>query len=71
MAMIATLAQQRSDVIIYGPTFYQGVGQVQILTPMMLIYRIIQGKLYNSQTIAHITQIRFNNDDVAESNLQM
>ncbi|KAF8993050.1 hypothetical protein BDQ17DRAFT_1431989 [Cyathus striatus] len=48
----------------YGTAFYQITGQIQVLSPMILIYRVMQGKMCNSQMVAQITQLKFNSDDV-------
>ncbi|KAF8980347.1 hypothetical protein BDQ17DRAFT_1380765 [Cyathus striatus] len=52
----------------YGQIFYQVTGQIQVLSPMILIYRVMQGKMCNSQTIEQITEIRFKNDEVPKPN---
>ncbi|KAF8980364.1 hypothetical protein BDQ17DRAFT_1380762, partial [Cyathus striatus] len=51
-----------SDYIKYGFTFFQIVGQLQVLAPMMLIYRVMQGKVYNSQKLnnSHISSLTMN-----------
>ncbi|KAF9000966.1 hypothetical protein BDQ17DRAFT_1426798 [Cyathus striatus] len=38
---------------------YQVVGQLQVLTPLLLIYRVMQGKTYNSKTSVEIETLRF------------
>ncbi|KAF8975987.1 hypothetical protein BDQ17DRAFT_1385114, partial [Cyathus striatus] len=40
----------------------QSIASMVVLSPMILIYRVMQGKMCNSQTIAQITEIRFKND---------
>ncbi|KAF8993859.1 hypothetical protein BDQ17DRAFT_1367779 [Cyathus striatus] len=39
-------------------TMYQILGQVQALAPMLIIYRVIQGKAWSSNTFAQITKSR-------------
>ncbi|KAF8994285.1 hypothetical protein BDQ17DRAFT_1528370, partial [Cyathus striatus] len=62
VTLLVTLSLQSN----YRMTFYHIVGQLQVLTPLMLIYRVAQGKVYNLNTITQLTQIRFNNDNVPE-----
>ncbi|KAF8991091.1 hypothetical protein BDQ17DRAFT_1433306 [Cyathus striatus] len=57
--MLAILTEKSSDDSMFGPTLYQISRQIQVLSPIILIYRVMQGKLCNSQTIAQITQLRF------------
>ncbi|KAF9012069.1 hypothetical protein BDQ17DRAFT_1420465 [Cyathus striatus] len=66
--MLVSLIETYSNIATYGLTFYQVTGQIQVLSPMILIYRVMQGKMYNSETIAQIAQLRIKNDDVSGSN---
>ncbi|KAF8979199.1 hypothetical protein BDQ17DRAFT_1382037 [Cyathus striatus] len=46
----------------YGNIMYQVVGQLQVLSPIILIYRVMQGKTCDSKTIAELGTLKFNND---------
>ncbi|KAF8983369.1 hypothetical protein BDQ17DRAFT_767735 [Cyathus striatus] len=63
VTMLVSLIDANTVIANYAPTFLQVTGQIQVLSPMILIYRVMQGKMCNSQTIAQIIQLRFNNDD--------
>ncbi|KAF9004398.1 hypothetical protein BDQ17DRAFT_1424828 [Cyathus striatus] len=66
VTMLVSLIQANAALFVYGPTFYQVTGQIQVLSPMVLIYRVMQGKMCNSKTIAQITRLKFNYNDVQE-----
>ncbi|KAF8995689.1 hypothetical protein BDQ17DRAFT_1365332 [Cyathus striatus] len=61
--MLASLIETNAGGLMYSTAFYQVTGQIHVLSPMILIYRVMQGRMCNTQTIAQITQLRFNNDD--------
>ncbi|KAF8975866.1 hypothetical protein BDQ17DRAFT_1385217 [Cyathus striatus] len=54
VALLATVQTQ------YGNIMYQVVGQLQVLSPIILIYRVMQGKTCDSKTIAELGTLKFN-----------
>ncbi|KAF9000969.1 hypothetical protein BDQ17DRAFT_1426800 [Cyathus striatus] len=67
VALLATSAQLDSprlenDAVGDFPLsviMYQIVGQLQVLTPVLLIYRVMQGKTYDSKTVVEMEPLRF------------
>ncbi|KAF9000974.1 hypothetical protein BDQ17DRAFT_1358931 [Cyathus striatus] len=43
----------------FSVIIYQIVGQLQVLSPVLLIYRVMQGKTYDSKTVVEMGTLRF------------
>ncbi|KAF9002670.1 hypothetical protein BDQ17DRAFT_1482158 [Cyathus striatus] len=67
VALLATILPLESSTLAnynysYSPSSsvtYQLVGQLQAVTPVLLIYRVMQGKVYDSKTIVEMGTVRF------------
>ncbi|KAF8990157.1 hypothetical protein BDQ17DRAFT_1333655 [Cyathus striatus] len=57
VALLATLGIESNS----STAMYQVVGQLQVLSPILLIYRVMQGKTYDLKKIAEIT-LKSNNE---------
>ncbi|KAF8995717.1 hypothetical protein BDQ17DRAFT_1365357, partial [Cyathus striatus] len=57
VALLATIPISK-----YSTVMYQVVGQLQVLSPIILIYRVMQGKTCDSKTIAELGTLKFNNN---------
>ncbi|KAF9000978.1 hypothetical protein BDQ17DRAFT_1426807 [Cyathus striatus] len=66
LALLATILPLESPTLtIYNTSnspssviMYQIVGQLQVLTPVLLIYRVMQGKIYDSKTVVEMGMVR-------------